>query len=200
MACGASVKHTHGVQCSQCKAKFCGKHASTWHSKSTWKCHACRPSWQTRGHAHDAEDYSMPPDADPGAARPDFRSGQENPHLANKQGSLVPQLLLALTKASIHPLAMKGITEQTRTEHQSLLKRMSTAPRYTHHWPAARIALEVLEKGRKESKWCWGTMANKTGLMAAALSRLPEYTMGAMDPLLLRFEQEWTDAGRHIRR
>ena len=144
--------------------------------------------------------FSMPPDTDPGAGRPDFRSGQENPHLANKQGSLVPQLLLALTKAAMHPLAMKGVTEQTRTEHQSLLTRLAKAPPHTHRWPAARIALEVLEIGRKENKWCWGTMANKTGLMAAALNRLPEYTKGSMDPLVLRFEQEWTDAGRHIRR
>ena len=202
MACGASVKHTHGVQCSQCKAKFCGRHASTWHNKSTWRCPVCRPAWQSKGQALDAVDYSMPPDPDgnPDALRPDFRSGQENPHLANKQGSLVPQLLLALTKAAMHPLAMKGVTEQTRTEHQSLLSRLAKAPPHTHRWPAARIALEVLETGRKESKWCWGTMANKTGLMAAALNRLPEYTKGAMDPLILRFEQEWTDAGRHIRR
>ena len=200
VACGAPVKHTHGVQCSQCKAKFCGKHASTWHTKSTWKCPSCRPAWQTKGHGLDPADYSMPPDTDPGADRPDFRSGQENPHLANKQGSLVPQLIIALTKASMHPLAMKGVTEQTRTEHQSLLARLAKAPQYTLRWPAARIALEVIEIGRKEGKWCWGTVANKTGLMAAALNRLPEYTKGAMDPLILRFEQEWTDAGRHIRR
>ena len=128
----------------------------------------------------------------------DFHGSQGIPLLAGSKGFLV-KLQSSIVK-KMHPLAEKGVTAQTRNEHLSLLRRLARAPHHTRNWPLARIALEVLERGRKEHRWCWNTVMNKTGLLAAALSRLDLYTGGSMAPVTLRFEQEWTDAGRHVRR
>ena len=84
----------------------------------------------------------------------DFRSGQGSPLLAVQPGSFLKELQGAIVKM-VNPLAEKGVCAQTRAEHVRMLKLLAAAPPDIHHWPMARIALEVLEKGRKKNTWCF---------------------------------------------
>ena len=43
-------------------------------------------------------------------------------------------------------------------------------------------------------------MENKTGQLAAALRRLPQYTHGTLPAIFLVTDEEWRDAGKNIRR
>ena len=154
--------------------------------------------------------FSMPPDdpskteSQPGdsanaPAKLGFQTGQGSPILAKTAGTLITFLCDNIRKL-LHPLADKGITEESRREHQRLLLMVSRAPVEMHSWPIPRMILEVLERERKRQTWRWVTMENKSGQMAAAMSRLPQYTQGALPAIMLAHDPEWRDASRHIRR
>ena len=190
--------------CSCCARPFHGCHFNA-KKGSIVICGECRAGGKRNT---DLTDFSManhpslkdpPPGQHVTAPSSGFQTGQGSPLLAGQTGSFLEDLKGAISKI-VHPLAEKGICPQTRAEHVRLLKMLAAAPPEMHHWPLARIALEVLELGRKENTWCWGTVENKSGLLAAALHRLDQYTAGRMRPLLLKHNQEWADAGRHIRR
>ena len=116
-----------------------------------------------------------PPALDPSPAPEEalssgFQIGRTSPLLAETAGPLILQLQESIKKL-VHPLADAGITAQCRAEHLKLLKKLSEAPLEMHTWPLARVALEVLERGRQSEDWQWATVENKSGLLAAATCR-----------------------------
>ena len=205
---GGAVKVLEALTCTECKKLFHKRHASKYDKvKLEFHCGDCKKGY----HKHqDGGNFSMPPD-DPGktesrpgdtAAAPGklgFQTGQGSPLLAKTAGTLI-EYLKDNVKKLLHPLADKGITEESRKEHQRLLIMVSRAPVEMHSWPISRMLLEVLERERKRQNWRWVTMENKSGQMSAAMSRLPQYTQGALPALMLAHDPEWRDASRHIRR
>ena len=204
---GGIVKLMEALTCTECKKLFHKKHARRY-DKATLEFHCgdCRTGY----HKHrDDGSFSMPHDdlgkaaPQPGAgaapAKLGFLTGQGSPLLAMTAGTFVSMLSQNMRKV-LHPLADKGITEESRKEHQRLLLMVSLAPVEMHSWPIPRMVLEVLERERKRQSWRWVTIENKTGQMAAALSRLPQYTQGALAAVKLSHDQEWRDACCHIRR
>ena len=192
--------------CSLCYRPFHPVHFSL-KAKQEVVCSDCR-----RGSVREATtgSYAMPKkppnpgdnggDKDGGAPpHQDFQRGQGSPCLAMTMGKLV-SCIRGTLRQETHPLAAKGITAQARTEHLRLLRLLIATPTDTHDWPVGRAALEALEQERVRKEWCWATVENKTGMVAAALSRLRQYSSATLEPVLLRFDPEWVDAGRHIRR
>ena len=196
--CGASLNTRTTIQCCTCKVKFCAKHAATWNDKPTWKCQQCRPPSNTKGMQHDPTDHTMPPPSEETIAKAeaDFLSGQESPLLAHQAGNLL-DALQSLKEINLHPLARKGVSKDTRSDHQRMLGLLAEAPVYQRTWPIARVALDALERGRLKYRWSWPTMGTKMGRMEGALTRLPLYTQEKIQPVLLRFMQEWKDAVSH---
>ena len=129
-------------------------------------------------------------------AEQDFHMGQESPLLAHQAGNLL-NALKSLQDISIHPLARKGVSRETRSDHLRMLRLLTEAPAHQRAWPIARVALDALERGRLRYKWSWPTMGTKMGRMEGALNRLPLYTLDQIQPIQLRFMQEWKDAVSH---
>ena len=204
---GGRVKLLEALTCTECKKFFHKRHARQYDKvKQEFHCGDCKRGY----HKHDdGGNFAMPP-VDPSKAVPQpgadaapgklgFLTGQGSPLLAMTAGNLVSYLKDNVTKI-LHPLADKGITEESRREHQRLLIMVSRAPAEMDSWPISRMVLEVLERERKRQNWRWVTVENKSGQMAAAMSRLPQYTRGGIPPIMLSHDHEWRDASRHIRR
>ena len=184
------------VQCTACNVVFCDKHSRK--KRGPWRCDACL--LKERSYLMATLPKPPPPALPPSEEQSSgFRNGRASPLLAETAGPLLEQLKGSISKV-LHPLAEKGITAQCRTEHLKLLAKISEAPKEMHEWPLARVALEMLERGRQSEDWKWATVENKSGLLAAALTRLSEYTNGKLKAVFLKHSQEWSDAGRHIRR
>ena len=184
------------VQCAACNVVFCDKHSGK--KRGPWRCDSCL--LKERSYLMATLPKPPPPALPPSEEQSSgFPNGRASPLLAETAGPLLEQLKGSISKV-LHPLAEKGITAQCRTEHLKLLKKISEAPKEMHEWPLARVALEMLERGRQSENWKWATVENKSGLMAAALTRLSEYTNGKLKAVFLKHSQEWSDAGRHIRR
>ena len=201
-ACSKVLIPKKCITCCKCNELFCAKHAATWHNKKTWECQKCRPSWRTKGREHDPTVYSMPsPDpAEIAKAEADFQAGQGSPLLAHQAGLVIDELKVALKDLVIHPLASKGVSKDTRSDHQRMLNLLAHAPVHQRTWPIARVALDALERGRLKYKWGWITMGSKMGRMEGALNRLPLYTQDRLQPVRIRYHQEWKDAVSHIAR
>jgi len=193
--CGVILNLKNSIKCSSCNALFCKKHASSWHEKASWKCQKCRPSFRTKGRDHDPTDYSMPTEASS-----DFRGSQESPLLAHQAGIVIDGLKSSTKELKIHPLAQKGVSRQTRMDHLRMLNLIAEAPPEQRVWPIARVALDALERGRQKFKWGWSTMGTKMGRMESLLNRLPLFTEERLQPVKIRFHQEWKDAVTHVAR
>ena len=113
-----------------------------------------------------------------------------SPLLAETAGPLLVQMKGSISKL-LHPLAEKGITAQCRTEHLKLLETLSRAPQEMHEWP---LAWKCSREGAR------GKIGNGRRSRPGALTRLSEYTNGKLKAVFLKHSQEWSDAGRHIRR
>ena len=184
------------VQCAACNVVFCDKHSRS--KRGPWRCDSCL--LKERSYLMATLPKPPPPALPPSEEQSSgFPNGRVSPLLAETAGPLLLHLKGSISKV-LHPLAEKGITAQCRTEHLKLLKKISEAPKEMHEWPLARVALEMLERGRQSEEWKWATVENKSGLLAAALTRLSEYTNGKLKAVFLKHSQEWSDAGRHIRR
>ena len=144
----------------------------------------------------------MPPpsEAEIAKAEEDFRLGQGSPLLAWQAGTIIDELKASMKNLVIHPLTYKGVSRDTRSDHQRMLTLLSEAPVHQRFWPIARVAIDALERGRLKFKWAWTTMGTKCGRMEASLNRLPLYTQERLQPVRIRFHQEWKDAVSHISR
>jgi len=208
--CDRTLSAGTGALCPTCQRRFCHNHVNR-HSRSGWRCPACRqdekerlvPRPPSQQRVDEAEPSFLMGTTPLNAPQPevvrnvDFRIGQASPHLASSTGRTLRTIVVPLSTL-VHPLALKGITADTRREHLRLLRALFSAPEEMLDWPIGRAALEILEAMRLKERWRWVTMENKSGSIAAALRRLPHYTGGQRSPVILNNDQEWRDAMRHI--
>ena len=208
-SCGKVIKPGCGSACTACKTLFCTSHADYRRRKAgTWKCVTCakkdKPASVT---ATLGDDFSKgtaiakdPPDRPKESAQgQDFCMGQGSPRLTPTAGAICQQLRGPTLRKSMHPLADMGISAESRKEHLRVLQLLARAPPETATWPMAQVCLEVLEKERQRQRWRWTTMENKSGQLAGALRRLPQYTDGSLPAIFLVTDEEWRDAGKNIR-
>jgi len=184
----------HARICSSCTRPFHNSHHKV-PAGQDFMCTECR-SGQDRELPEG--DFSMP--QDPTRDAQDFLTGQGSPFLTARQGTLqfITRLKDTLDSQDIHPLAQVGLKPTTREAHMRALNLLLTPPRRCHNWPLARTAIEILElerkRGNKGRGKTWSTTNTWVGNMAGALTRLPMYTRGRMDPVDLSLDPEWRDA------
>ena len=208
-SCGKVLKPGSGSACTTCKKFFCTSHADYRRRKAgTWKCGSCvkadKPASATATLGDDFSkgraDANDPPDRPKEEARSqDFLMGQGSPRLTLTAGAICQRLRGPALRKSMHPLADMGISAESRKEHLRVLQLLAKAPPETAAWPMAQVCLEVLEKERQRQRWRWTTMENKSGQLAGALRRLPQYTDGSLPAIFLVTDEEWRDAGKNIR-
>jgi hypothetical protein len=141
----------------------------------------------------------VPPKTYAQAVTGDFWTGQARPLLTVTAGQIVPTLKQYLSQ-STHPLAERGIARETRTEHRRILKLLSEMPENLYTWPIARAILETMELLRQRHRWTWATTFHKSGMIAAALKRLPQYTQHRLPQIRLIEDEEWRDATKNLTR
>eukprot|EP00760_Papus_ankaliazontas_P018008 PhM_4_TR17416/c2_g1_i1/m.82265 len=130
----------------------------------------------------------------------DFRPDQASPLLVSETaGQFVDRLKRCLKSTFTgHSYARRGLHPDTRQQHLRALHELCSLPAELREQSIPFAVLALLERGRMQRKLSWTTVLQQSGAFAGALRRLPQYTMPALQPVMLSHDSMWRDATSHI--
>eukprot|EP00760_Papus_ankaliazontas_P007237 PhM_4_TR13310/c0_g1_i2/m.21013 len=129
----------------------------------------------------------------------DFRPDQASPLLVlESAGQFVDRLKRCLKSTFTgHSYARRGLHPDTRQQHLRALHELCSLPAELRE-QSIPFAVLLLERGRIQRKLSWTTVLQQSGAFVGALRRLPQYTMPALQPVMLSHDSMWRDATSHI--